>query len=180
MRIRPFVRADLADLSTLYSSCFAEHPWNEIIEPDDAMRILLKFLEPKSIGFVAEISTGVIGFSGGVPACKRASVLSIVGEDWSDAFYHAELFINTQSRASGTARALMGALWQEMINRGFERVLSCTSVNQPIVHHFYSGVPVVARQDIFALRLRNGVKANLPEPSIFFGGRIENLLTRKA
>lgn len=180
MFIRQLEEKDLSTLAKLYISCFAEPPWYEVFTNYEATEILSCFLADNAIGVVVENTTGIVGFTGGVPARERDDLLEIVGQEWNDAFYHAEIFVDATRREVGVASLLMNAFWQRALERGFVRALGRTSVDQPIIRHLYSAVPVIQHQSVTSMKMISGVLCETPDERVIFGGSIKNLLNRKA
>ncbi len=150
--IHPLREADCATSAALYCSCFREPPWYERFESTEVETEMCEMLAwPDAVAFAAvDGFNRLIGAAWGFRLERKPDVLALA-DLGSEAFYFAEVFVDSKRRERGAATRLVIACLKTARERGMTRGAVRTSVCQPIIQKLFvqkRDWKIVAMQDV--------------------------------
>ncbi|MFD2115771.1 GNAT family N-acetyltransferase [Paenibacillus yanchengensis] len=127
MKIRMFSDNDLAGCVQLLISVFNEEPWNDNWTVEKAELYLMDFVNnPGFMGYIAENSTGVIGFLFGYR--KRW---------WSaDEFHVNEFCVKISEQRRGIGKELMKILEDDLVKQKIMNIVLLTNKGVPAMEFY--------------------------------------------
>ncbi|NQV12570.1 GNAT family N-acetyltransferase [Candidatus Uhrbacteria bacterium] len=167
--------SDARAVAYLFVACFAEAPW---FERFDVSEMEAEFVEMarghNSVIMVADADGQVVGCSAGFPMVEKADVMELIEGGAAQAFYLAELFVNSQYRRQGIARKLVNARGERAVELGYTEAVVRTSEDQTIIRKLYAGLgfQIVATQDVESLKFIDGIEVMVPDRRVILKGSL--------